>query len=163
VQPEDVFCQHCGQAVADTDDLKSGMIGGLGQETSQVSVPIKVDTDQLSESDTNGHHSPTAVEAEQQSNIQLGSNFPQSDCSDLEVHYNNKRIFVLNMLSTFNLKVIPKVDGIKKLFVEIQQSGQRVAYDAPIYSLRAGAIYSLHLNYKPSAGRLGIRRLLGLW
>ena len=134
VQAEDVFCQHCGQAIADATDLKSRIIGGLGQETFQVSVPIKEEADQLSESETNGHHSPCAAEAEQQNNVPLGTSFPQSDCSDIEVHYNNKRIFVLNMLSTFNLKIIPKVDGIRKLFVEIQQSGQRVAYDAPIFA-----------------------------
>jgi len=46
-----------------------------------------------------------------------------NDCAELEVRYNNRCVFVLNMQSTFDFEIRPLTDGVKNLFVEVWQSG----------------------------------------
>ncbi len=89
---------------------------------------------------------------------------PQSDCSDLEVRYNNNCVFVLNMQSTFDFDILPRADGIRDLFVEVRQSGQVIARERPRVLPRREARLSFGLNYTPRnthAGKASFEILVG--
>jgi hypothetical protein len=86
-----------------------------------------------------------------------------SDCSDLEVRYNNSCVFVLNMQSTFDFEIRPVADGLRQLFVEVRQSGRVIAREMPMVLPRRGSPISFGLNYTPRthAGKVSFTIVVG--
>ena len=72
-----------------------------------------------------------------------------SDCADLEVRYNTRCVFVLNMQSTFDFEIRPLADGLTGLFVEVRQDGQIITNGAPRMLPRRNQVLRLPLNYTP--------------
>jgi hypothetical protein len=156
VQPEDVFCPHCGRALdAGESNPVAQIRETLVQETSPVLVenfaqpavaarPIMTNLLPVSPPPVAATFDPHKFDGPSS-----GGLLSASDCSDLEVRYNNSCVFVLNMQSTFDFEIRPLADGLKKLFVEVRLSGQTIAQDTLMVVAKRGSVFSFGLNYIP--------------
>lgn len=174
VQPADVFCAHCGQALeavpapepplamseSPTDFAESqtlitprAAVAKLGQpfppaEEAITSVPLAARSTAAPAAPARDEAVPPA----------------DSDCADLEVSYNTRCVFVLNMQSTFDFVIRPLADGLTDLFVEVRQDGQVIAKGAPRMLPRRQQVLRLPLNYTPrntDAGKASFELLVG--
>lgn len=161
----DAFCPSCGQGLTATAgpaaalaDLVGGNVSGSADASSPQELagasemlpslptqtsPARAVAGPESESLATPPH-PVGSAAEVS-----GEAPPQSDCADLEVRYNNSCVFVLNMQSTFDFEIRPRMDGLRDLFVEVRQSGQVIARETPTMLPKRGVALQLGLNYTP--------------
>jgi hypothetical protein len=182
VHPGDAFCPHCGQSLAATGNEPPA--SAPAPEASPAGNATRIEPPRqeasLSESlqpflselppavrgESDGAFEPAAPlsqAGDAGSASGLAGQLP-SDCHDLDVRYNNSCVFVLNMQSTFDFGIRPLVDGLRDFFVEIRQSGQVIAREAPRVLLRRGAPLSFGLNYTPRnthAGKVSFEILVG--
>ena len=150
VQAGDLFCPHCGQ------DLSVAAGGATTEAAAGYGAPLRLEPVGLAPLPTatasaQGQVAEPAAATEPSTS--RGS-LP-SDCPDLEVSYNNSCVFVLDMQSTFDFRVRPLGDGIRELYVEVQQSGRVIARETPMVRPRRGAWLDFSLNYTPSNTRPG--------
>jgi hypothetical protein len=137
VSAEDVFCPNCGQRLDETTKTRHPR-----PEVSGEAIPANVVLPPAP--------FPAANAGNEVFTTPVREDFPgRSDCTDLEVHYNNNCVFVLNMQSTFDLEIRPQVNGIRDFFVEVRQSGRCLMRERPMALLKRGMRMPLSLNYTP--------------
>jgi hypothetical protein len=133
VASDDVFCPHCGVQLVAT--MEQGLTQLARQEAKLAQLDLVV---------------PSSAPGPAVAGVPA-TDAVSSDCKDLEVRYNNGCVFVINMQSTFDLEIRPRVDGIRSLSVEIWQSGRRLLHEAPMLMARMGVVVPVSLNYMPTS------------
>jgi hypothetical protein len=152
MQPGDACCSHCGSWLASVPAAEAGTA------EDQANPPPPPELGQTDEATQLGPNTGNLIRTEVLADLErpaassssLGGGQEQSsDCVDLEVRYNNSCVFVLNMQSTFDFEIRPRIDGLRGLFVEVRQSGQVLARETPQMLVRRGSCLSFGLNYMP--------------
>lgn len=174
VQAEDVFCPNCGEALnAAPENMAAGPAEGrrallqtdLAGERQLPPGAAFEGRDETELVERPAVASAARLEAGQRAAEPAAREEQHlSDCSDLEVRYNNSCVFVLNMQSTFDVEIRPRVEGIRDLSVEVRQSGQVIAHEKPRVLPRRGVPLSFGLNYTPRnthAGKVSFEILVG--
>ncbi len=164
VQPGDKFCNYCGRELCASGPMPAvagaGLVSAAGPEGRSGAERL---TDEVRGEMA---REAAALKAEgaglrQEIRVEAASGTGESDtsvseCQELDVRYNNSRVFVVGMQSTFELEIVPRAEGVDSLLVQVRHSGRVIAQDRPLVIARRDSKIRCYLNYVPQAAEAGV-------
>ena len=157
IQPGEIFCPNCGREAA-AGEPESGPATDKDRNTPVVQASGGEGDAAEPEMVEECGGMETAEPAEEKVFLTTPARSgKKSRCPDFEVYYNVNRVFLEETYSPFELKLIPRAEGITCVSIEVEARGiARQSYTAPEAEFIPGEAYEAGIEFRLARGCHGI-------